>query len=49
MSHNGFSMPEGSVAELCQRYGVIRMSLFGSVLREDFSPESDIDVLVEFP
>ncbi len=34
---------------LCARYGVIRMDVFGSVLREDFRPgESDIDLLVEF-
>ena len=37
------------IAEFCRRHGIIRLSLFGSVLREDFGPESDIDVLVEFP
>jgi predicted nucleotidyltransferase len=34
--------------QLCRRHHVRRLSLFGSVLREDFGPESDIDVLVEF-
>lgn len=36
------------IAEFCERHRVRRLSLFGSVLREDFSPQSDIDVLVEF-
>ena len=36
------------LAAFCRRAGVLRLSFFGSVLREDFGPESDIDVLVEF-
>ena len=36
------------VAEFCQRNHIVRLSLFGSVLREDFGPDSDVDVLVEF-
>jgi predicted nucleotidyltransferase len=36
------------IAELCQRHRIQRMGLFGSVLRPDFTPESDVDVLVEF-
>jgi len=36
------------IAEFCQRNHVARLCLFGSVLRDDFTPESDIDVLVEF-
>jgi predicted nucleotidyltransferase len=36
------------LAALCRRYGVLRLSLFGSVLRDDYGPESDVDVLVEF-
>lgn len=39
----------GSIEGLCRRFGVVRMDLFGSVLREDFRPgESDVDLLVEF-
>lgn len=38
----------GEIAAFCRRYHVRRLSLFGSVLREDFRPESDVDVLVEF-
>lgn len=33
---------------ICARYHVERLAFFGSVLREDFGPESDVDVLVEF-
>lgn len=36
------------LAAFCRRAGILRLSFFGSVLREDFGPESDIDVLVEF-
>ena len=37
-----------SIAKFCKRWHVQEMALFGSVLRDDFSRESDIDVLVEF-
>ena len=36
------------VAEFCRRHHIRKLALFGSVLREDFAPDSDIDVLVEF-
>lgn len=36
------------VADFCRRHHIRRLALFGSVLREDFGPESDVDVLVEF-
>lgn len=36
------------IAKLCRRYHIRRLALFGSVLREDFRPESDVDMLVEF-
>lgn len=32
----------------CQHHGIRRLALFGSVLRDDFGPDSDVDVLVEF-
>ncbi|HAF70629.1 MAG: DNA polymerase beta domain protein region [Acetothermia bacterium 64_32] len=41
-------LPEAEIAAFCRRYKVRRLSLFGSVLREDFGPKSDIDMLVEF-
>jgi predicted nucleotidyltransferase len=37
-----------AIAEFCRRYHIRKLSLFGSVLRDDFGPASDIDVLVEF-
>lgn len=36
------------VAEFCREHHIRKLSLFGSVLRADFGPESDVDVLVEF-
>lgn len=36
------------LADFCRRHGIRRLSLFGSVLREDFGPDSDVDVLVEY-
>lgn len=44
----GFDLPPERLAELCQRYSVSRLSLFGSVLRDDFHAGSDVDMLVEF-
>jgi uncharacterized protein len=35
------------IAEFCGRHHIARLSLFGSVLRDDFGPESDVDVLIE--
>ena len=37
-----------NIAEFCRKHHIRKLSLFGSVLREDFCPESDVDVLVEF-
>jgi len=36
------------IAEFCRRHHIRRLSLFGSALRNDFGPESDVDLLVEF-
>lgn len=41
-------VPRARVAEFCRRRRIKRLSFFGSVLRADFGPESDVDVLVEF-
>lgn len=41
-------IPGEQIAEFCHRYHIRRLSLFGSVLRDDFRPDSDVDVLVEF-
>ena len=42
------NIPRDAVAEFCRRHHIRRMALFGSVLRDDFASESDVDVLVEF-
>ena len=42
------SLPTRAIAGFCEQYGITRMSLFVSVLREDFGPGSDVDILVEF-
>lgn len=41
-------IPDRSIAEFCRRWRIREFSLFGSVLRDDFQPESDIDVVVSF-
>jgi hypothetical protein len=41
-------IPEKEIADFCRRHRIRTFSLFGSVLRDDFRPDSDIDVLVEF-
>jgi len=42
------SIDERKIAEFCTRWRIREVSLFGSVLREDFRPDSDVDVLVTF-
>jgi len=37
-----------ALAVFCKRHKIVKLSLFGSVLRNDFGPQSDVDVLVEF-
>ncbi|MBI5154421.1 nucleotidyltransferase family protein [Candidatus Poribacteria bacterium] len=41
-------VPLGAIAEFCQLHRIRKLSLFGSILRDDFTPESDVDILVEF-
>ncbi len=42
------ALPRDKIKDFCLKHKIRRLSLFGSVLREDFRPDSDIDVLVEF-
>ncbi len=42
------SIPDWEIAELCRRYHVRSLALFGSALRADFRANSDVDLLVEF-
>ena len=48
MIHTHITIPGKEIEAFCQRYPIHRLSLFGSILRDDFAPESDVDVLVEF-
>jgi uncharacterized protein len=41
-------LPIKEITEFCDRWQVVEFSLFGSVLRDDFRPDSDVDVMVEF-
>jgi predicted nucleotidyltransferase len=41
-------IPKDEIARFCQRHHIRRLALFGSVVRDDFAPTSDVDVLVEF-
>ena len=42
------SLPKEKIAGYCHRWGIARLALFGSVIRDDFRPDSDVDVLVTF-
>ena len=48
MSRFQIDIPMDAVAETCKKYHVKELALFGSVLRDDFRLDSDVDVLVEF-
>ena len=39
---------QDEIAAFCQRWQMVELALFGSVLRDDFGPESDVDILVRF-
>jgi predicted nucleotidyltransferase len=41
-------IPHAEIAAFCHRHHIRKLALFGSVLRDDFRPDSDVDVLVEF-
>lgn len=42
------SLDQERLAEFCRQNGVRRLAVFGSALRDDFGPDSDVDVLIEF-
>ena len=48
MTRSRIEIPKDAVAEFCRRHHIRKLALFGSVLRDDFGPESDVDVLIEF-
>jgi hypothetical protein len=44
----GIDADNEALADFCRRNGISRLAVFGSALRDDFGPESDVDLLVEF-
>jgi predicted nucleotidyltransferase len=48
MAQANINVPTAKIAEFCLKNHVRKLALFGSVLRDDFNSESDIDILVEF-
>ncbi len=44
----GIQVPKEALAMFCRERGIRRLALFGSAIREDFGPDSDVDLLVEF-
>jgi uncharacterized protein len=48
MKNGALFLPEDKIADFCKRNYIRKLSFFGSVLRDDFGPKSDVDVLVEF-
>jgi uncharacterized protein len=48
MQLHGVNVPSDAITRFCHRHSIRRLALFGSILRSDFRPDSDIDVLVEF-
>jgi len=48
MANDPLDISKDDLAELCRRWKIRELAVFGSVLREDFGPESDIDVLLTF-
>jgi len=48
MRYHEIDISESQLAELCRKWKVTELSLFGSILRDDFGPDSDVDVLVVF-
>jgi predicted nucleotidyltransferase len=48
MNKSNLDIPHQKLVDFCKAHRIRRLALFGSVLREDFTPGSDVDVLVEF-
>jgi len=48
MKYHEIDIPDSQLTELCRKWKVTELSLFGSILRDDFGPDSDVDVLVVF-
>jgi predicted nucleotidyltransferase len=42
------TIPKSKIANFCRRWRIVKLSVFGSILRKDYKPDSDLDILVEF-
>ena len=47
-NYANIELPKDKIADFCRRHHIRKLALFGSALREDFRPDSDLDLLVEF-
>ncbi|MFA5110354.1 MAG: nucleotidyltransferase family protein [Desulfobaccales bacterium] len=48
MAQLKINIPQDKIEDFCKRWKIAEFSIFGSALREDFSPKSDVDVLISF-
>jgi predicted nucleotidyltransferase len=48
MTVHGIEISRERIGDFCRANGIRRLAIFGSILHDDFQPESDVDVLVEF-
>ena len=48
MERAAIPVPRDRLEAFCRKWGIVELALFGSVLRDDFGPDSDVDVLIEF-
>lgn len=48
MDNPKLNIPRRKIAEFCRKYNIQKLAFFGSVLRDDFKPTSDVDILIEF-
>jgi predicted nucleotidyltransferase len=48
VAQSHISINRNQIAEFCRKWRIVEFSLFGSVLRDDFRPDSDVDVMVRF-
>jgi predicted nucleotidyltransferase len=46
--HQKLNLPQIEITQICQQWQITKMSLFGSILRDDFNSNSDIDILIQF-
>ncbi|OQY84718.1 MAG: hypothetical protein B6D40_04985 [Anaerolineae bacterium UTCFX3] len=48
MDSQKFNIPRRKIADFCRKYNIQKLAFFGSVLRDNFKPTSDVDILIEF-